>query len=133
MPRDPVHLVLIVVGLLSTNTIFAQGGQTLPDPVLQDARIQIDNRADADGVIRVRVVPVGREPIETRINVLNNMSENEIAADIEKELTVTLGDLYRVDRTGGENVRIRKRDRDTPDFTLEVAFNTPGLAITIQD
>jgi len=62
------------------------------------------------------------------------MSENDIAADIEKALILVVGDSYRVDRGGGENVRIRKTDRDTSaDFTLEIAFNTPGLRITIED
>jgi hypothetical protein len=101
--------------------------------MLSDARIEIHNRADDTGTIRIRLTPQGGQAIVANINVLNNMSENEIAADIEKELTVALGDAFRVNRGGGENVSIRKADRDTPDFTLEVAFNTPGLSITIQD
>ena len=61
------------------------------------------------------------------------MSENDIAADIEKELVVALGDGYRIDRGGGENITVRKANRENPDFTLEIAFNTPGLSITIEN
>jgi len=134
MSTNRVRLFLSISSVLFSSLLYAQSRPSAPAPVLQDARIEVNHRADSTGVIRVRVTPVGQEPIETTINILDRMSENDVAADIEKELTVALGGTYRVDRTGGEHVRIRKTNRETsPDFTLEISFNAVGLAIIIQD
>lgn len=123
----------LLAGLFAVNLLFAQSGERLSTP-LSEARITINNKADANGYVRLRLTPVGAEPMDTTVDILDRMSENDIAADIEKQLTVIVAGKYRIDRTGGENVRIRKVDRDsTPDFVLEIAFNTPGLSITIED
>lgn len=125
-------LATCLCGLLLCNLAQAQSGQLAT--AMSEARITVENRADANGYIRIRLTPVGGQAVDASIDILDRMSENDIAADIEKALIVALGNAYRVDRSGGENVRIRKADRDTgADFELEIAFNTPGLTITIRD
>ena len=133
MRNNLLRCVVLVNGLLLAGFACAQGAQSVPAPLLSDAQIAVQNRADANGTIRVTLTAAGGQPMVATISVLNNMSENDIAADIEKELIVVLGAGYRVDRGGGENVSIRKADNEAPDFTLEISFNTPGLSITIQD
>jgi hypothetical protein len=130
MRTNLLRSVVLLNGLLLAGFAYAQG---VPAPLLSEAQIVVQNRADANGTIRVTLTAQGGQPMVATINVLNNMSENDIAADIEKELIVLVGAAYRVDRGGGENISIRKADREGPDFTLEIAFNTPGLSITIQD
>lgn len=130
---NPLRSALLVSALLSAGVVLAQDSAHPATP-LSDARITVENRARADGYIRLRMAPQGGTVVETTVDVLRRMSENEIAADIEKALTLIVPDGYEVNRGGGENVRIRKTDRDTvADFTLEIAFNTPGLRITIED
>lgn len=124
---------LILSGLLAATATSAQDGGVLAT-TMSEATISVANRADSNGYVRFRVTPVGGQAIEAKVDVLDRMSENDIAADIEKELIIALADLYTVERSGGENVRIRKLDRDNgPDFELEIAFNTPGLSITMQN
>ena len=127
------RFLLSVVGSVLVATAVSAQAPHRATP-LSEARITIENRARADGYIRLRLTPEGGNAVETTVDVLRRMSENDIAADIEKALTLVVGEQYEVNRSGGENVRIRKADRDTvADFTLEITFNTPGLAITIQD
>lgn len=133
MRHSGPRFLALLSSLLITAAVSAQSGERL-STALSEARITINNRADANGYVVLRVTPVGGEARVATVDILDRMSENDIAADIEKELTIALRDTYTVQRTGGENVRIRKADRDnTPDFVLEIAFNTPGLAITIDD
>ena len=123
---------VILAALLLAGPAFAQESQHRATP-LESARITIENRADADGYVRLKLTPEGGTEVEATVDVLRRMSENDIAADVEKALILIVGDNYRVERTGGENVRIRKSDRDTtPNFILEISFNTPGLTITIR-
>lgn len=133
MRTDLLRCAVLINGMLLAGFAYAQGTQSVPAPLLEDAQIVVQNRADANGTIRVTLAAQGSQPMVATISVLNNMSENDIAADIEKELTVLLGEAYRVDRGGGETVSIRKENSEAPDFTLEVSFNTPGLSITIED
>jgi hypothetical protein len=121
---------LLAASALVPGWLWAQSGQHPATP-FEEAEIRINNRADADGYVRFRVQPVGGAPIETTVDVLSRMGENDIAGDIEKALTVALGSSYEVNRSGGESVRIRKADRDNANFTVEIAFNTPGLSILL--
>lgn len=122
----------LMLGMLAGSPVHAQSDGHPATP-MAEARITVASRADADGFVRLRLTPVGGETVEVTIDVLDRTSENDIAADIERALTLAVRDNYRVDRGGGENVRIRKVDRDTtPDFTLEISFNTPGLSITME-
>ena len=123
---------ILLSALLATAITYAQDARLAT--TMSEATITVQNRADSNGYVMLRLTPVGGQPIEATVDVLDRMSENDIAADIEKELTIALADKYSVERGGGENVRIRKLDRDTgPDFELEIAFNTPGLSITMEN
>ena len=121
----------LVLGLAVT-VGTAQESQHRSTP-FSEASITVQNRADADGYVRFRVQPVGGQAVEATVDVLQRMGENDIADDIAKALTVALPSAYRASTAGGENVRIRKEDRAAADFTIEVAFNTPGLQILLSN
>ena len=121
----------LVLGLTVT-VGTAQQSQHRSTP-FSEADITVQNRADADGYVRFRIQPVGGQTVEATVDVLRRMGENDIAADIEKALTLALPSAYRAEKAGGENVRIRKEDRDAADFTIEIAFNTPGLQILLSN
>ena len=127
-----------LLGLVATSAAFAQAPAAAPAAAapqramvaLEKADISINNKAGTDGYVRIRVIPVGGQPKDTTIDVLARMRENDIAADIEKALVIALRPTYEVKR-GGENVSIRKAERTAPNFTVEIAFNTPGLGIVL--
>jgi hypothetical protein len=48
--------------------------------------------------------------------------------------SIAVGEAYPVNRSGGEHISIRKTDLVTsPDFSVEVTFNAPGLSVKIDD
>ena len=126
------HLIRIgslLVCTLAATLTWAQQGQ-YARPEIKRAQITINHRAEADGMIRVRVQPVGGASSEVTIDVQRRMGENEIADEISKALTAVLGSGYEI-RRAGENVHVHRGDG--AGFHLEIAFNTPGLWILLDD
>jgi hypothetical protein len=142
--RKNMRVVLSAIGLLglaASGAVFAQAPAAAPaaaasqhaSVAFEEAEISINNRAGADGYVRIRVTPVGGQAKDTTVDVLGRMGENDIAADIEKALVILLRGLpYEVKR-GGESVRIRKAERTSPNFAVEIAFNTPNLGIVLKN
>ena len=106
--EPPCTAVLRIASLVLGLTVTvgtAQESQHRSTP-FSEAAITAQNRADADGYLRVRVQPIGGQTVEATVDVLRRM---------------------------GENVRIRKEDSGAADFTIEIAFNTPGLQILLSN
>ena len=98
-----------------------------------EAKITVNERARADGFMRVRVVPENGEPREATIVVAKRMNENELARGIADALNAVLGPEYVADKDAGEHVKIRKKARGAANFSVEVTFNTPGFAVILDN
>ena len=137
-----MRTILPAIGLLA----FVASGSVLAQPAaapaaaapqranvaMEQAEISVNNKADTDGYVRIRVTPVGGQAKDTTIDILARMKENDIAADIEKALILALRPTYEVKR-GGESVSIRKVEKTAANFSVEIAFNTPGLGIVLNN
>ena len=97
----------------------------------EEAKITVNDRARADGYLRVRVQPENDVALEATIDVLKRMSENDIADGIAAALEPVLGPDYEVDKDAGEHVKIRKARGDVPNFAVEIAFSAPGFSIIL--
>jgi hypothetical protein len=107
------------------------GAAKLPVTYFEEAKITVDERAGADGYMRVRVQPEGGEAREASIAIPRRMSENDIAKTLARALEPALAPLYKVDRDAGEHVKIKKADRKSPNFSVEIAFSAPGFAVIL--
>jgi hypothetical protein len=96
-----------------------------------EAKITVNERARADGFMRVRVVPENGAPREATLVVTKRMSENELARGIADALNTVLGPNYVADKDAGEHVKIKKKARDASNFSVEVTFNAPGFAVIL--
>jgi hypothetical protein len=124
-------LGIVTVGaLLGSNAVLPQSG-TMPVTFHDEAEFTINRGADADGFLRVAIQPQGGTRREATIPVTSRMGENEIAQQMADALRPALGPDYEVDRDGGEHVKIRKAQREAPDFSIEIAFSAPGFSIVI--
>ena len=121
---------ILLAGLVASGAASAQSAATHPMVAFEEAEISINNKAAADGYVRFRITPVGGQAVDLTVDILAKMRENEIADDITKALTLALRGKYEV-KGGGESIRIRKPEKTAANFTVEVAFNTPGLGITL--
>jgi hypothetical protein len=98
-----------------------------------DAKLTVNARAQADGFMRVRVIPENGAPREATVAIAKRMNENELARGIADALNTVLGPEYVADKDGGEHVKIRKETRDAANFSVEVTFNAPGFAVILDD
>jgi hypothetical protein len=98
-----------------------------------EAKITVNARAQADGFMRVRVIPENGIALEATMAVPKRMNENELARTITDGLNAVLAPSYGADKDGGEHVKIKKKSRDAADFSVEITFNAPGFSIILDD
>jgi hypothetical protein len=98
-----------------------------------EAKITVNSGPNADGFMRVRVVPENGTPREATLAVLKRMNENELARGIADALNTVLAPEYEADKDGGEHVKIRKEARDAANFSVEITFNAPGFSVILDD
>lgn len=87
-------------------------------------RLQFSGKAQSDGVIVLKLSPVGGTPITVEIQVPDNTSENGVAKVVTKSLKKQLpSDGYHVERDDGEDVLIKAK-RGAANFDIEIVSNT---------
>lgn len=87
-------------------------------------RLQFSGSAKSDGVITLRLSPVGGQPITVDIEVSDDTSENHVAKVVTESLRKKLpSDGYHVERDDGEDVLIKAKG-GAADFDLEIVSNT---------
>jgi hypothetical protein len=127
-------LELIVAGVLvAAPAVGAEDVALPPSTFFDEAKITVNERARADGYLRVRIMPENGASREATIAVTKRMRENEIAKALAEALGAVVGSDYEVDRDAGEHVKIRRANRDVANFALEIAFSAPGFAIILDN
>lgn len=86
-------------------------------------RISFDERAKSDGVISFRVWPGDAPPLQIDVPIVDNLSENKIAATVRDAIGTQLGSAYHVEVDDGEDVLVKAR-HGTKDFGIELIGNT---------
>jgi hypothetical protein len=104
-----------------------------PSTYFDGAKITVNERARADGFMRVKVTPENGAPREATMTIARRMSENDLARGIADALNTVLGPEYVADKDGGEHVKIHKKTREAADFSVEIAFNAPGFAVILDN
>jgi hypothetical protein len=86
-------------------------------------RIEINEGANNDGVLRFRVTPEGGTPVEVAVDVKEGRSENGVAADVQAALRAALpAENFHIETDDGEDVLVKKKAG--PDFALELVEDT---------
>ena len=86
-------------------------------------RLQFSGGADSPGAIVIRLLPIGGEPIETRVEIEDGTGENAVAKAVTKAMRAQLDpEIFHVERDDGEDVLI-KRKRGAADFDVEIVSN----------
>lgn len=129
----PEKLAILLVASAVAGAAMAQPSPAPKVTYFEEAKITIDERARADGFMRVRIIPQGGEPREAMIDIQRRMSENDLARAIADGLNKVLGSDYLADKDAGEHVKIRKKQRDAANFSVEITFNAPGFAVILDN
>ena len=96
-----------------------------------EAKITVNERARAEGYLRVRITPEKGDAREATIPISKRESENQIAKNLAVALKAALGADFDVDRDAGEHVKIHKSKRGNPNFAVEITFSAPGFSIIL--
>jgi hypothetical protein len=115
-----------------TSSALAQPGAPQAT-YFKEAKITVNERARADGFMRVRIVPENGAPREATLAIERRMRENELAGGIADALNAVLAPDYVADKDAGEHVKIRKKSRDAANFSVEITFNAPGFAVILDE
>jgi hypothetical protein len=126
----------VLAAVLSAAFAVAAGAQDSAEhkaTFLDFAKITINERARADGYLRVRLTPQNGTPREATLDIHKRMSENDIAKGIAVALEPVVGPEYEVERTAGEHVKLRKASKGAANFAVEITFNVPGFSIVLEN
>ncbi len=95
-------------------------------------RIELDDHADNDGTITLRVSPEGGTPIDVETKVVARSGAEKVAEAVRDSLKVSLGDGYHIETDDGEDVVIGRSGK-TPKFEVTLASSTlTGLEVGIR-
>ena len=133
MVRTTGRFAVALVCVVTVFCVAAEDSTPHNSTFFEEAKITVNDRARADGYLRVRVQPENDVALEATIDVLKRMSENDIAKGIATALEPVLGPNYEVDKDSGEHVKIRKANRDAANFSVEIAFSAPGFSIILDN
>jgi hypothetical protein len=112
---------------------YAQDTAQPTSTYFENAKITVNARARADGFMRVRVIPENGEPREATFGIARRMNENDLAKNIAVSLNTVLAPEYVADKDNGEHVKIQKKQKGAPNFSVEITFNAPGFAVILDN
>jgi hypothetical protein len=124
---------LILASFLAFGSAWAQDAKQPSSTFFEEAKITVNDRARADGYLRVRITPENGQAREATIVTARRMSENDIAKTLGEALKTVAAPDYEIDRDAGEHVKIRKAKRDVANFSVEISFSSPGFSIVLDN
>jgi hypothetical protein len=131
MRKYVVTAAAALASVLVLGRVLAADAATPVSTFFEEAKISVNERAKADGYMRVRVTPQNGAPFEATIVTEKRMSENDIAKTLFEALKGAATPDYKIDRNAGEHVKIHKTKGSVADFSVEVTFSSPGFSITL--
>jgi hypothetical protein len=98
--------------------------------------IEIKNKAKSEGEILFTFTPAEGESKEIKVGIIPKMKPDEIARDIMKQFTLTLGDGYKVKQTSDRKIEIKgipKTKGEKVLFDVVLSGNSvSGLSVVIK-
>jgi hypothetical protein len=99
--------------------------------MVKDMAIVCDGKVKADGKIELVFTPQGGEAKTISVTVQKGMKEEESCRDIAKELSVALGDAYRVHQYDPDKVKVQGSDKAM--FSLSLgAMTAQGISLRMK-
>lgn len=126
-------LIAVLVTAAFTGSALAAKEPPATVTYFDEAKITVNARAQADGFMRVRILPENGAPLEATVPIAKRENENELARTITDSLNAVIAPTYVADKDGGEHVKLKKKGKDAADFSVEITFNVPGFSVILND
>lgn len=99
---------------------------------LDSAKLVVDGKAKANGELTVVVSFPDGDKKEVKVTVADGMRKQAVTRDLAKELTVALGDGYKVDQYDDDKVKIEAK-KDAKPFTVEIgSVAVQGISVKVK-
>lgn len=121
-------LLAVAVLLVAASAAWAEDAGTFVDKV----KLVLDGKAKANGEITVMVAFADGEKKDVKVTVAEKMHKQAIARDLAKELTVALGEGYKVDQYDDDKIKIEAK-KDAKPFAVQVGgVAVQGVSIMVK-
>lgn len=95
-------------------------------------KIVVDNKAKSTGEISFRFVPQGGAGKDIRVTIQEGMGKKDVCQDIAKELSIALGDGFKVDQYDKDKIKVEGRGKNVM-FSLTItALTVNGLSVMLK-
>lgn len=119
------------LALVGIAVALAFGAALAETPVTRQ-RIEFDGKADGNGYVKFAFTPATGEVREIEVPVVDRDREEAISEAAAKAFKVALGDAYRVDTKGSDEVKIEARDKKNA-FTVTVKeLSVKGVSVKLK-
>ncbi|MCU0253154.1 MAG: hypothetical protein MUE47_01310 [Acidobacteria bacterium] len=111
--------------------VVAVGAALAQSPVTK-LRIEVDGKADGNGYINFTFTPATGEAKVVQVPVTDRDREETISEGIAKAFKVALGEAYRVDTRGDDEVKVEARDKKNA-FSIAVTdLSVRGVSVKLK-
>ena len=98
---------------------------------VKEVKIVCNGKVKANGEASLIFTPAGGAAKDVRVTLQKGMGKNEVCRDIAKELSVMLGDGYKVDQYDDDKVKVE--GKNDAKFTITQGANSAsGLTLEVK-
>jgi hypothetical protein len=104
-----------------------------PPKIMYEAlRIVVDGKAEYAGSVQFEVEPLGGPAKTVTVNVMAKEKEKSIAEHVYRELTIALGNAYKVKQSGAD-VKVKKASSKVANLSITIRqLQLSGVSVRVE-
>ncbi len=110
----------------------APAAATPPKIMYEALRIVVDGKAEYAGSVQFEVEPLGGPAKTVTVNVMAKEKEKAIAEQVYREMTIALGNAYKVKQSGSD-IKVRKASSKGKNISITISqLQLSGVSVRVE-
>jgi len=127
-----VVLVFVMLAFATLASAETPAPAAAPAPAMSGEKVVVcDGKAKSDGKVEFHFTPQGGEAATVSVTLQKGMKKQDACRDIAKELSVALGDKYKVVQYDDDKVKVEGKDKAQFALTLG-AMTVEGFSVRMK-